>query len=256
MHIIVIKRSFLKKITIGIVIILILILALVLISSKGTKNTILSENRNIPIYSVDTNNKDVAITFDTSWGDDNTTKILDVLEKENVKATFFVIGRWADEFPDKTKEIVKKGHEIGNHSDKHSDFTKISKDQIVNEVAAADAKILAITGTRPTLFRFPEGSYNDSSVAVVEQTGHKCIQWNVDSIDWKNEGQEIEFNRVMKKVIPGSIILFHNSGKYTPETLEKVIDKLKSEGYSFVKVSDLIYKNNYNVNTEGLQIKK
>ena len=256
MHIIVIKRSFLKKIIIGIVTILILASALILALNKGLRPTILSDNKNLPIYSVDTNNKNVAITFDTSWGYDNTTKILDVLDKENVKATFFIIGRWADEFPDKTKEIAKRGHEIGNHSDKHSDFTKISKDQIINEVATADAKILAITGTKPILFRFPEGSYNNSSVALVEQTGHKCIQWNVDSIDWKNEGQDIEFNRVIKKINPGSIILFHNSGKYTPETLGRVIDKLKSEGYSFVKVSDLIYKDNYTVNNEGIQIKK
>lgn len=256
MHIIVIKRSFLKKIIIGIVAILILAAGLFLVLNKGSKTTIFSQDKNLPIYSVNTGNKNVAITFDTSWGYDNTTKILDVLDKENVKATFFVIGRWADEFPDKTKEISKRGHEIGNHSDKHSDFTKISKNQIINEVAAADAKILAITGTRPTLFRFPEGTYNDSSVAVVEQTDHKCIQWDVDSIDWKNEGQDVEFNRVIKKVNPGSIILFHNSGKYTPETLTRVINKLKSEGYSFVKVSDLIYKDDYTVNNEGKQIKK
>lgn len=256
MHIIIVRKNFLKKLTIGIIVIFTLAIIAFLLLNHGDKTTILSGNKNLPIYSVEMQSKDVAITFDTSWGYDNTTKILDVLDKENVKATFFVIGRWADEFPDMTKEIAKRGHEIGNHSDKHSDFTRISKDQIINEVAAADAKILALTGTRPTLFRFPEGTYNDSSVALVEQTNHKCIQWNVDSIDWKNEGSDIEYNRVMKKISPGSIILFHNSGKYTPQTLARVIDKLKSEGYSFVKVSELIYKENYTVNSEGKQIKK
>ncbi|WP_010236783.1 polysaccharide deacetylase family sporulation protein PdaB [Clostridium arbusti] len=255
MHIIVVKKSLLKKVIIGISI-LILAIILFMVFNKNSKSTMLGENNNLPIYSVDTENKNVAITFDTSWGDDNTTKILDVLDKEKVKATFFVIGRWADEFPDKTKDIAKRGHEIGNHSDTHMDFTKISKNQIINEVAAADAKIEAITGTRPILFRFPEGTYNDSSVALVEQTDHKCIQWNVDSIDWKNDGEDIEFNRVMKKVKPGSILLFHNSGKYTPKTLTRIIDKLKSEGYSFVKVSDLVYKDNYSIDNEGKQIKK
>lgn len=255
MHIIVVKRSFFKKILISFSI-LILAIVLFMLFNKNSKGTMVFENKNLPIYSVNTEKKDIAITFDTSWGDDNTTKILDILDKENIKATFFVIGRWADEFPDKTKEIARKGHEIGNHSDKHSDFTKISKDQIINEVAAADAKISAITGVRPTLFRFPEGTYNDSSVAVVEQTNHKCIQWDVDSIDWKNQGENVEFNRVIKKVKPGSIILFHNSAKYTPQTLSRVIDKLKREGYSFVKVSDLIYKDNYSIDGEGKQIKK
>lgn len=256
MHVIVIKKSFLKKIITGIIIVLILSIIAFLFISRRYSNTISFSPRKLPIYSVDTEHKDIAITFDTSWGDDNTLKILDILDKENVKATFFIIGRWADEFPDMTKEIAARGHEIGNHSDKHSDFTKISQDQIINEIASADAKILAITGVRPTLFRFPEGAYNDKSVAVVEQTNHKAIQWNIDSIDWRNEGSDIEFNRVMKKISPGSIILFHNSGKYTPETLKRVIDKLKIEGYSFVKVSDLIYKDNYLIDNEGEQIKK
>lgn len=256
MHVIIIKKSFIKKVIIAIVSVLILGIISFLILNRGYKDTILSSHENLPIYSVDTQDKNVAITFDTSWGDDNTEKILDILDKKDVRATFFIIGRWADEFPGKTKEIADRGHEIGNHSNKHSDFTRISKDQIIDEVASADAKILAITGTRPTLFRFPEGTYNDSSLSLVEQTNHKCIQWNIDSIDWKNEGSDIEFNRVIKKISPGAIILFHNSGKYTPQTLERVIDKLKADGYNFVKVSDLIYKDNYIINNEGKQIKK
>lgn len=255
MHIIIIKRKFIKKILIGIAILLLSIIT-ILIIGKNVKSTFMFQKKIIPIYSVATKNRSVAITFDTSWGVDNTKKILDVLKKEGVKATFFLIGKWVDEYPEDTKLIVSMGHEIGNHSDNHEDFTKLSKDQIIREIDSADAKIMGVTGIKTSLFRFPEGTYNSNSVKIVEATNHKCIQWDADSIDWRNQGYKIEYNRVIKNLKNGSIILFHNSGKYTPQTLDMVINKLKSEGYSFLKVSDLIYKDNYVIDENGRQIKK
>ncbi len=212
------------------------------------------QDKKLPIYSVGTKDKKVAITFDSSWGEDNTDKILDVLNKYNVKATFFIIGRWAEEYPGQVKKIYKNGHEIGNHTDKHPDMTLLSKEKIIKEVAVADARIMALTGFRPELFRCPEGSYNDLVIDTVNGTNHICIQWDVDSIDWKGEGTEKEYKRVIDKTKAGSIILFHNNGINTPETLPKVIDKLKTEGYGFVKVSELIYKDNYYIDNKGRQI--
>lgn len=255
MHIIIIKRSLIKKTLIGIAI-LILAIITILIIGKNVKSTFLFQKKIIPIYSVETQNKNIAITFDTSWGVDNTKKILDVLKKYDVKATFFLIGKWVEQYPEDAKLIAGMGHEIGNHSDNHGDFTKLSKEQIIREIDAADAKIMGVTGIKTSLFRFPEGTYNSNSVKLVEDTNHKCIQWDADSIDWKNEGYDIEYNRVIKNIKKGSIILFHNSGKYTPQTLDMVINKLKSEGYGFLKVSDLIYKDNYSIDESGRQIKK
>jgi polysaccharide deacetylase family sporulation protein PdaB len=211
--------------------------------------------RKLPIYCVGTDEKKVAITFDTSWGQDHTKEILDILKQNQIKATFFVVGRWAEEYPNKVKEIAANGHEIGNHSDKHSDFTKLSKNDITNDIAISDAKIAALTGARPVIFRFPEGNYNDLSVDAVIRTGHTPIQWDVDSIDWKNQGYDIEYNRVINKVKPGSIILFHNTGAYTTRTLPKIIEKLKKDGYSFVKITELIYNNNYTIDNYGKQMK-
>ncbi|SHH78456.1 polysaccharide deacetylase family sporulation protein PdaB [Clostridium collagenovorans DSM 3089] len=211
--------------------------------------------KKLPIYSTDVKDKKVAITFDTSWGTDYTKEILNVLEKQDVKATFFVIGTWIDDYKEETKEIHSKGHELGNHSNTHPDMTKISKDKMINEVAVTDAKIMEITGERPTLFRCPSGSYNDEVIKNIEETNHKIIQWDTDSIDWKEKGAEEEYNRVVEKVKPGSIILFHNNAKYTPENLEKIITKLKGEGYEFVKVSDMIYKDDYYLDHTGKQIK-
>lgn len=234
----------------------VLLLAVSTISSifLNVSKGVFVQDKNIPIYSVDTQEKKVSITFDVNWGNDNTIEILDILDKYNVKATFFIIGNWAEDFPELAKEIYKRGHEIGNHSDTHPDFTQISKDRIIKEISVADAKIMKITGQGTKLFRCPSGSYNDNALNAVKSAGYYCIQWDVDSIDWKAEGADKEYERVMKKVNPGSIILFHSDAKFTPYNLPRIIEDLKVKGYSFVKVGDLIYKENYKINLEGKQI--
>lgn len=215
----------------------------------------MSRNKKLPIYFVDTSEKKVAISFDVSWGTDNTEKILDILDKYNVKATFFIVGGWIDDSPDKVKEIYDRGHEIGNHSNKHPDMTKLSKDKIIEDIDICDAKVRKVTGEGTKLFRFPEGAYNNLAVDTVKETGHYSVQWDVDSIDWKEQGADIEYNRIISKTKPGSILLFHNNAKYTPENLPRVIEELQSKGYKFVKVGDLIYRDNYHIDALGKQIK-
>lgn len=213
-------------------------------------------HRKLPIYSVSTEEKKVALTFDVSLGNDNIAKILDILDEYNVKATFFLVGRWIDDNKEMTKEIYKRGHEIGNHSDKHPEMTRISKDKLLQDIMRCESKIISITGQGTKLFRAPSGAYNDMVIETAEQAGFYCIQWDVDSIDWKEQGADIEYKRVISKVKTGSIILYHNTAKYTPETLPKVLKKLKKDGYSFVKVSDLIYKDNFYIDSLGRQIPK
>ena len=121
-------------------------------------------------------------------------------------------------------------------------MTTISKDTMIEEIALTDAKIMSITGQATTLFRCPSGEYNNLVIETVEATNHYCIQWDVDSIDWKEQGAEIEFNRIVKNTKPGSILLFHNNAKYTPENLPKILEYFKDQGYEFVKISDLYIK--------------
>lgn len=218
------------------------------------KYTFIESKRELPIYCVDRDDKKIAITFDVSWGEDNTEEILDILDKYNVKATFFVVGKWIDQYPEKVKEIDRRGHELGNHSNTHPNMTSISKSKIINEIEITDSKLIKLTGKMPKLFRCPNGSYNNTVIQTVKSTNHYCIQWNVDSIDWKNEGADLEYNRIINKTTPGSILLFHNYGKYTPQNLPKIIEKLTSEGYKFVKVSQLIYNSNYYIDNQGKQI--
>ena len=221
-----------------------------------TKGTFIGNQRKLPIYSVDTKEKKIAISFDASWGDDRTQEILNTLDKYNAKATFFVVGAWIDQYPDMLKKMSEKGHEIGNHSNKHPIMTTISAGKMLEEIATTDAKIMSITGKATTLFRCPSGEYNNLVIETVESTNHYCIQWNADSIDWKEEGAEIEYNRIIKKTRPGSILLFHNDAKYTPGNLIKILENFKAQGYEFVTVSDLIYKNNYYIDEAGKQIQK
>lgn len=253
MKILIISKRSKKQNIILFALILIPILLITTFLGMRTFSVFSKEKAKLPIYCVDTKEKKVAISFDSTWGVNNTIQILDILDKYNVKATFFLLGIWIDKYPEETKAIHKRGHEIGNHSNSHPDMLHISSEKIVQEIAIVDAKLIKLIETDTKLFRFPSGAYNSNSVAAAEKTNHYCIQWDVDSIDWKEQGADIEYNRVIKKVNPGSIILFHNGAKYTPETLERVIKELKSKGYEFVKVSDLIYKDNYYIDNTGKQ---
>jgi peptidoglycan-N-acetylglucosamine deacetylase len=251
--------EFLKKMRRKVSIAVALLLGLVIMMSGFnyvTEGTFVPAKKKLPIYSVDTQEKKVAISFDASWGADKTESILETLDKYSVKATFFLVGGWCDDNPDKVKEIAKRGHEIGNHSNKHPNFTTISKDNIVKELEATNAKILSLTGNAPKLFRFPEGEYNDLAVETVEDSGLVPVQWDVDSVDWKAYGADKEYDKVVKNVKPGSIVLFHNDAKYTPKTLPKIIEYLQKEGYEFVRLSELLLKDGYYIDHNGRQMAK
>lgn len=247
------KLRVLKKFLFVFILLSIGVAASIFMNYKDT-SVFIKVDRSLPIYCIDTKDKKIALSFDVSWGEDNTDKILETLDKYNVKATFFIVGGWIDQYPDKLKEIYKRGHEIGNHSNKHPNMTKISREKIIQDIDIADAKIRQVTGEGTKLFRCPEGSYNDTVVETVKQTGHYCVQWDVDSIDWKEQGADLEYNRVIKNTKPGSILLFHNNAKYTPDNLPRIIEKLQSDGYKFVKVGELIYKDNYHIDHSGKQM--
>lgn len=210
------------------------------------------------IYRVDTENKKISFTFDVNWADEEYLyKILDILDKYNVKATFFVMGRWIvypeNENIDKLKEIYKRGHEIGNHSYSHADFKTINEQKMINEIKDAEKVIKETIGVKTELFRFPSGHYNQNGVKVANSLGYKSIQWDVDSIDWKQLGLEREYLRVINHVKPGSIVLFHNNGKYTADNLNRLIPELQGKGYEFVPVGQLIYKDGFYIDNEGVQ---
>lgn len=179
-----------------------------------------------PIYRVESDKKQVAVSFDAAWGDEQTNELLDILDEHKVKATFFLVGDWVAKYPDDVKAIAEKGHDIGNHSDTHPHMPELSADKEQAEITACNQKIEALTGKSPTLFRPPYGDYNNTLVDCVKSMGMYCVQWDVDSLDWKDPSPEQMTKTVLDKVKDGSIILMHNGAKNTPAALPQIIKAL------------------------------
>ena len=210
--------------------------------------------KELPIYSVYSEGKKIAISFDAAWGAEYTTTIMDILEERNIKTTFFLVGFWIDKYPERVKEIALRGHEIGNHSTTHPEMSKLSKTQIITEIETTQKKIEDLAGDRAVrLFRPPFGDYNDLLIQTCREMDFAVIQWDVDSLDWKELGVQPMVDRVIKNVRNGSIVLFHNNAKYITEALPLILDHLLTEGYSIVPVSELIIKNNYRLDHTGRQ---
>lgn len=247
-----------KKKRIGIDLILIIFLIIISIGINKTTQAMVNNHEENPIYCVDTKENAVSLTFDVNWTEkDNLDVILNILKKYNVKGTFFIMGGWVNYSEDnvnKLKAIKEGGHEIGNHSYKHPLFTKIGADKMKEEIDKTNDIIEKYTGEKPKLFRFPSGDYNKDAFMKVRNLGYMTIQWDVDSVDWKELSAETEYNRVMKNVKPGSIILFHNA-KYTPNNLDRIIKELKDKGYEFKTVGEMIYFEDYSVDDQGIQHK-
>ena len=210
--------------------------------------------RRLPIYCTDRANKVVSLTFDAAWGDEDTEQLIGILGKYDVPATFFVVGEWVDRCGDSVKALHDAGHEIINHSDTHPHMPGLSRDAMIREINACSDTIQAVTGKRPTLFRAPYGDYDNALLETTDMLEMPCIQWDVDSLDWKGLTAEEIVRRVTSQVGSGSIVLFHNAAKHTPEALSAIIETLQRRGYTFLRASEMIYTENYTLNHEGRQI--
>ena len=209
--------------------------------------------RELPVYSVERDGKFVSLSFDAAWGNEDTQMLIDILNKYNVHATFFVVGEWVDKYPESVKALADAGNEVMNHSSTHPHMVQLSAEQIQTEVNTCADKIEAVTGTRPTLFRCPYGEYNDTVVSTINGLGMHVIQWDVDSLDWKGISAGEITKRVTGKVQSGSIVLFHNAGEHTPEALPDILDYLLAEGYKIVPISKILLTCDYTIDHEGRQ---
>ncbi len=211
--------------------------------------------KKLPIYSVERQDKKIAISFDCAWGTDYTDSLLQTMQSENVRCTFFMVEFWTVKHPDYVSKIDQHGHEIGTHSATHPYMSKLSKEQIIKELNTSSSAIESIIGKKVEVFRPPYGDYNDLLIDTASELGLHTIQWDVDSLDWKDLSANEINKRVVKRVKNGSIVLFHNQGKYTHKALPIIIKELKAKGYEFVTVGELIYKDNYKMAVDGRQFK-
>ncbi len=216
-------------------------------------NAIPVMSRLVPVYRVSREDKAIALTIDAAWSADKTKTILDILDRYGIKATFFLCGVWVKAYPDMVKEIAARGHEIGNHSMTHPHMNRISAEQIRTELSSLDDEIERLTGSRTKLFRAPFGEYNDTVVSTVRDMGYEIVQWNIDTVDWK-EGRSPEtiLNAVLPKLAAGSIILSHNNGNGIETYLPQLIEKAQSEGYRFVTIPELLPEGEHTVDNNGL----
>ena len=249
----------LTKRQVALVLLVLFLLALAVIAAAAAipyayANAVAASKRKLPIYCTDRAEKVVSLTFDAAWGDEDTPKLIEILGKYGVKATFFVVGDWVDRCPDSVKALHEAGHEIMNHSNTHPHMPTLSREKMLEEIRTCNDKIQAITGVCPTLFRAPYGDYDNATIETVEAAGMYCIQWDVDSLDWKDPPVSDLIKRTVQNVRSGSIVLFHNAAKNTPEALPSIIESLQEQGYTFLPVSAMIYTENYTINHEGRQI--
>ena len=254
------KKIQIKKKGIGVVITGVCLLGLVFLLPPAAERVsfFASANleRKLPIYCVQTDEPKVSVSFDAAWGADDTDELLRILKENNVKATFFLCGYWVEKYPDEVKKIAEAGHDLGNHSATHPHMSQLTAEQITDELQKCHQNVKDLTGIEMDLFRPPFGEYDNEVIETAAANGYHTIQWDIDSLDWKEQGAQAEINQVLnhKHLGNGSIILFHNDAKYTPQVLDTILKGLKEKGFEIVPVSELIHRGEYKMDHEGRQI--
>lgn len=165
-------------------------------------------------------------------------------------------GGWVETYPEDVKAILEAGHDLGNHSENHKNMSQLSDEEQTQELMSVHKKVKELTGVDMQLFRPPYGDYDDRVVLNAKENGYYAIQWDVDSLDWKDYGADSIIDTVLnhKNLGNGSIILCHNGAKYTAQALPALIKGLKEKGYEIVPISELIYKDHYHMDVTGRQI--
>ena len=212
-----------------------------------------ASKRELPVYCVQQDEKIVALSFDAAWGNEDTQTLIDILDQYGVNTTFFVVGDWVDKYPESVRALAEAGNEVMNHSSSHAHFSALSTDEITADISTCNDKIEAITGVRPTLFRCPYGEYDDHVINAVKSVNMTAVQWDVDSLDWKGIPAGQITRRVLDRVQPGSIVLFHNAAEHTPEALPAILDALIGEGYRIVPISQILLDGDCFIDSTGRQ---
>ncbi|AOY75894.1 polysaccharide deacetylase family protein [Clostridium formicaceticum] len=200
------------------------------------------------VWNGPTDQKIVALTFDDGPHPRYTPKILDLLKEYDIKATFFVLGKHVERYPETVKRMIAEGHEIGNHTYSHINVRESSKEKIEEEFEKTQRAVFSLTGVKPQFFRPPFGFYNEATVGIAREAGCKIILWSThqDSKDWSNPGIYKIIETVLTKTQNGDIILLHDyveGESQTLEALKEILPELKNRGYSFVTISQVIEMN-------------
>lgn len=230
------------------------------LNSTGNNENIIptasTMEKQLPIYNVQTEQKKVAFTMNCAWNADDIDSILKTLQDNNTKITFFMVGEWIEKFPEAVKKVQEAGHEIASHSDTHPHVNNLSYEKNIEEIEKSNDKIEKVTGKRTKIYRAPYGEYNDTVIKAAQDKGYYTIQWNLDTLDYTGLTGEEMWKRLEGKIKAGDIILSHNGTKHTADSLDLLLKNIKQKELEVVPVSDLIYLENYTINSNGTQTKK
>ena len=193
-----------------------------------------------PIYKVETEIKKVAISINCSENAENIESIIDSLSKMKAKATFYVTGEVVAKYPEKIKKIVNNGNEVGNLSYHYINLKNKKTDEVKEEIANCTAEIEKLTNVKPKTFRAPYGECSNAIAEEAKKQNLYTVQWNLDSLDYNGLNSEEMCERINEGLVPGSIILLHNTGKYTADSIENIINNIQKQEYEICTVSDLI----------------
>ena len=198
------------------------------------------------------NSKDklVALTFDDGPSPDWTPKVLDALKQADVKATFFMLGKHVQEYPDIARLVASQGHEIGNHSYSHHVLIYYTKNELINEIKEAEQVIKKVTGVTTKYFRPPKAWLTQAEKETIKALGYQVVLWSLNSKDWVTFDEKYIVRYLVKHIQPGDIILFHDSGgtfsteggnrEETVKTIPRLVEKLREKGYKFVTISEML----------------
>lgn len=191
---------------------------------------------------VNTSQKALALTFDISWGHTMPQKVLAILVKEKVPATFFLSGPWAEANPQYVRQLVRDGFEVESHGWAHVNYSGLSYEGVVANITKTNTVLQALTGQHITFVRPPNGDFNPQAIAAARAVGYTIVTWGTDSLDWMNPGVEAIVQRVVKRAHPGDIVLLHASDtcKQTDRALPTMVADLRQQGYRLVTLQKLL----------------
>lgn len=191
---------------------------------------------------VKTDQRALALTFDISWGTVMPAKVLAVLVRERVPATFFLSGPWAARHPDYVRALVRDGFEVESHGWAHVNFSGLGYAGVVANIRRADGVLRELTGRPVRFIRPPNGDFNRMSLAAARSLGYTTVTWGTDSWDWMNPGVDTIVRRVVDRAFPGDIVLLHASDtcKQTDAALPVIVRELRRKGYRLLTLADLL----------------
>lgn len=206
-----------------------------------TLSSDISNVQGVSFSSVRNDGNYIALTFDDGPHPRNTPRLLDILRQRNIKATFYVIGKSVNLYPEIARRIVAEGHEIGNHTYNHPNLTRLSNSKVREELNITREAIIRATGVKPRTMRPPYGALRTNQRQMIKsEYGYPTILWDVDPLDWKRPGTAVVKSRILNGTRSGSIVLAHDLHSTTVDAMPTTLDALLAKGFRFVTVSQLL----------------